>query len=340
MSKTNHYKHYEFLKQSTKVESNTGIYFIYGTDAYLKDMVMNKILKNYNFSELGEFDMITLYGDSNKENEIIEQLEMMPMMSEYRIVLIKNFELIFFPNPDRLIEYCKDPSKSIILIIMSEKIDKRQKLYSNIYKYSATVECKEPYDSKDIFYWLLNELRTRNIKMEKESIELFSNLVDKDYLTAKNELEKLIIFTGNKSFISTQDVLAAVGKSRTNNIFELQNALGVKDLPKSLMILENMTRNSEAAVFITTMLTRFFMILWRIQLYRQKKIPEQEIRSLYLKDIHSNFRNNYLQFASSYSVENIKGVFNLLLQADIELKSVDIKDEITLDQLIYKICKL
>lgn len=338
MHKSKNFQHYEFLREikNHKISPN---YFIFGMENYLKDKVISAITEKLTTKEVNDFDLVKLYGDNVSAVSVLEQLEMMPFMSKYRLIFLKNFGQMKTSDKDIIAEYTKNPMPTSILVLTSDKSDKRLSAYKIISENAISIECKQPYGSKDIIRWLNQELRKQHIFMDSEAVNLFANYIEPDYLIASNELEKMIIFTQNKGKITYDDVVECVGKSKTNSIFDLQNALGDRNLKKSLKVLENMISSNESPILIVSMLTNFFTQIWKIHALRKNNINDSEISSRYLPEIFFKYRENHLRYAKKYNIEGVMRVFSLLLQADTDLKSINIKKAIILETLIYNICK-
>jgi len=330
-------RHFEFLNNFKKT-SPQAIYMIFGEEYYLREKVLATLLSAYSAGDDDDFDLITLYGDSEIGSEAIENLEMTPFLSKFKIVVIRDFHKMKTEEKNKLAEYAKDPSPQSILIAVAEKIDKRKKAEKTIFQTATNIECKKPYGAKDISIWLKNELYSCKKTMEADAIHLFSNSIDPDYMQASNELEKLIIYSKDATRLTKDDVLACVATTKTNKIFDLQNALGNKDIKQSMQIIENMMENNESAVFVIVMLTRFFTILWRIEVLRQRGLSDSEISNKHLHEVFYSFRTDYLSQAKNYRMVKLREIFELLLQADIDLKSIAIQEKIILDILTYKIC--
>jgi len=332
------YPHYEFQKNNSNLKYAPA-YFLFGSEVYLKDKVMEQILNKFKVDNSEDFDIVKFYGEDTSAADIIEHLEMNPFLAEYKIVILKNFQNLKKTCKDTIGEYLTNPVQTSILILESDRNDKRTTAYKLINKFAICVECRPPYGARDILLWLRGETSRRNIYMNSETANLFASYIQPDYLIASNELEKLITAAKNKKEITIDDVAMCVGRSKTNTIFELQNCLGKKDLKKALLVLENLIENNESSIFIVTMLTSFFTNIWKILILRKNKINESEIKSRYLKDIFPKFRNDYLGFARNHDSNDVRMIFSLLLQTDIDLKSLDVKEALLLETLIYKICK-
>src|SRR5260221_356432 len=73
----------------------------------------------------------------------------------------------------------------------------------------------------------------------------------------QNEIDKLLIYIGEKKMINIEDVGAVVGMSREFNIFELQKVVGQKNMTRSVEILERMLNAGESPLGLIVMLSRY-----------------------------------------------------------------------------------
>ena len=339
MVKPQSIQHFEFLRKFPDQKPQP-VYYIFGPENYLKDSVLKDISKRFNSSGSEEFDSIILHAtDTNSAMNTLEQLEMMPFIAEFRLVILKNFDTMKVSDKMLIAEYVQNSVPTSILVLTAEKIDERIKANKIISEKAVKIICRSPYDSNDILKWLNVETRKKKIFMDNDSKELFTRSIELDYQFAANELEKLIIYTKGKENITVEDVKEIVEKSRTNKIFDLQNAIGRRNLKNSLTILENLIANDESTVFVIIMLSTFFRTLWRIKALQKSNLSNSEIENRYLPEIFYKFRKDYITFAGNYATIAIREIFALLLHADIDAKSLNLKDEIILEMLVYKICK-
>ncbi len=338
MPKSHSIPHFEFLRKFPDQKPQTA-YYIFGPENYLKDVVLKEISSRFKSPGSEDFDSIILHADTDSATDTLEQLEMMPFMAKFRLVVLKNFDTMKASDKLLIAEYIQNPVPTSILVLTAEKIDERTKANKLISEKAMKIICRSPYSSVDVLKWLNVETRERKIFMDNDSKELFTRSIELDYQLAANELEKLIIYTKGKGNISIEDVKETVGKSRTNKVFDLQNEIGKRNLKKSLTILENMIANNESAVFVIIMLSTFFRTLWRVKALQKSNLSNSEIENRYLPEVFYKFRGDYINYAKKYSKKAIREIFSLLLQADIDAKSLNLKDEIILEILIYKICK-
>ena len=339
MPKPQSIPHFEFLKKFSDQKPQS-VYYVFGPENYLKDIVLTEISNRFKMPGSEDFDFIILHADSSSAAKALEQMEMMPFMATYRLVVLKNFDTMKTSDKMLIAEYVQNPVPSTILVLTADKIDERTKANKMISDKAVKIICRSPYSSFDVLKWLNVETRKRKIIMDNDSKELFTRSIELDYQLAANELEKLIIYTKGKGSITIEDIKETVGKSRTNKVFDLQNEIGKRNLKSSLTILENMISNNESAVFVIIMLSTFFRTLWRVKALQKKNLSNSEIENRYLHEVFYKYRKDYITFAKNYSKKAIRKIFSLLLQADIDAKSLNLKDEIILEILIYNICKI
>ncbi len=155
--------------------------------------------------------------------------------------------------------------------------------------------------------------------IEAEACNVLHAYVGNSLLALQNEFEKLFTFVGDRKQITAEDVTAVVGVSKGFTIFELQNAIGKRDLTESLRILQHMLNAGETPVMMIVMLTRYFTTLWKIQGLLQSGMSEQSIAGEV--KMSPFILKNYLSAATKFSTNDFEHAFVALLDADIQLKS-------------------
>lgn len=318
------------------------IFFLHGNDSFLKDQIIDTVRKNFTTDRKDEFDTMTFYGDSSRAVDIVENLEMQPFLSPFKFILVKNFDSFKKSDKDIISQYCKAPLKTSVLVIIADKVDNRTSLMKTISQNGVICECKKPYNSASLLRWLDSELKMRKVSMNRQAKNFFVNNLELSYQAAANELEKLFLFTHGRQVYTLEDVEQTLGAYRENNIYDLQRAIGSRNITQSHRILQNMLASEESnniGVMLVSMLTRYFLVLWKINIYRQNNYSDREIVQNQLSEVFYSFREEYISASHSYSIPELRKVFSCLLKADTDLKSINIHDT-TLFLLIHKVCTL
>lgn len=339
MKKAPRLTYFKFINEFMNYKKNT-VFLITGNDTYQRDKCISRLKEEYVTPGAEDFDSITLYGSNCQDNEVIEQLESLPFMSTRRFVLLKEVEKLKKKELQPLTTYLKNPSKTTIFVVTAEKLDNRTAFAKALNAAAQVVDCKKPYNNSVLLGWLEQELRNRKIRMDSKSKNLLVNNIELDFLAAENELNKLELYTHASGEIKLSDVEATLGSSRESTIFDLQRAIGTKDVKRSMQVLENMLASEEAnniGVMLVAILNRYFLSIWKIVAYKKLNYSDQEILQQHLHEVFFSFRDEYMRAARKFSLQSLQNIFHYLLKADTELKSINMQDT-TLFLLIYRIC--
>ncbi len=316
----------------------SSVYFIHGEDHFLSDKIIKQLITKFTSPESKEFDLVNLFGEDINSENIIEQLDMFPFLAENKVVVVRDFEQLKERDKTKIAEYIHNIPSTSILIVHCESIKKSTKIFKAFDKY-ITISATPPAGYWEIEKWLNAELRRLRIKSSREAVSLFSSKIEADYYTAYNELEKILIFIGDRKVITVQDIENCMDNNRASSIFELQNAIGRRDKKNALTILHNYldAEDGKNSILLIVMLTRFFQIIWRIKYLQVSGLSISEIQSNYLNEVHTSFRRDYISFANNYGKIKMNYIFDLLLQSDYKLKSTDLEVNLLLTKLVVDI---
>ena len=279
-----------------------------------------------------------LYGSKTDAKSALSIASSFPMMSQRRVVVVKEFEKLSAGETSKelLSAYIQRPLESTCLILISPGPDFRRKPFTDLKKHADVVECRPLYDNQ-ISGWILERIRQKGKKTDLDACQLLQAYAGNSLRSILNEIEKLLIFVGDRDSITAEDVGQVVGATRGFTVFDLQNAIGKKDMREAVKILERMLELGENHQLIIVMLTRFFHQLWKISELSARHLSEREMAGE-LK-VHPFYLKQYLSFGQNFSVGHIEASFKALLEADVELKSSSRDPRIVLDLLLYSLIR-
>ena len=156
------------LKNRLK-EKIENCYLLEGEDYYLYDKAFSMIKKVCKL-EIEDFNL-TIFDDENfSMQSVLNACEVMPMGSEFKIVVLKNIAKISENDKKMLQKYIENPTLSTILIIFD---------YFNVFSFikdkCAFVDCKR-FDNETAKAVIVSEFSKRNKQISK----MVDNLVSKD----------------------------------------------------------------------------------------------------------------------------------------------------------------
>ncbi len=222
------------------------VYFLMGEESYyidrLADFIVGAVLK----VEERDFNLLTFFGADTDIDAVINAAKGYPLGAARLVVMVREAQRL--GRLERLEFYLKhvQPSTVLVLCYKGGSIDRRLKIAGLIEKVGVLYESKKVYDSQ-LPAFITAYLKRRQIHIEPDAATLLGECVGADLNRLAGELDKLCIALpeGEKE-VTAQLVAAHVGMSKDFNVFELQDALGRKDVLKVMIIANYFDSNPKA----------------------------------------------------------------------------------------------
>jgi DNA polymerase-3 subunit delta len=323
----------EFL-QHLKSKKFYPSYFLCGTEEFLIEDAMNRLIAEIVDPGTRDFNFDVFYGDQTDGGKIIETANAYPMLSQFRMVVVKDALKLPPISLEALAKYLERPSATTKLVLLNTKLDSRNKILAKIKSITCFVDIKPLYD-RQIPQWIRSYLQEKGCDIEPEAALLLLALVGNSLRAISNELEKIMINLNGKKRISAEDVQKFVALSRNFSVFDLTDAIGYKDLGRALGMLNQMLESGESATGILAMIARHFVNLMKLKSAQSQKKSQEEIAAL--TGIPPYFLEKSLKMAEKYSLPQIKRTFERLLETDLALKTSQQPEQIALQTLLVQV---
>lgn len=284
------------------------------------------------------FNLDVVYASRASAKDVMAHASSFPMMSEKRVVVVKEFERLVGTDAARetVGNYLARPLESTVLLLVADDPDFRKKPFTDLKKKADVVTAKPLWDNQ-VPAWVASYVRSRHRQIDGEACRMLQGYVGNSLRGLSNEIEKLFVFCGDRNDITVDDVTAVVGASKGFTVFELQNAVGRKNIGEALTILSRMLELGESPQLIIVMLTRYASQLLRVIDMRQKRIPETEFASAL--HLHPFAAKSVAEAATRFTAAHIEHWFRALRDADLELKSSGRSADLVLDLLIHSLVR-
>ena len=324
------------LERSIKQKKFAPLYYFYGDEDFLIQEMVDSIIDHALDESSRSFNLDILNGYDADAKDIVSVASAFPMMAPRRVVVVKGFDRV--ANREVLIPFFSNPMPSTALVMVSEKKpDLRTKLSKALEQHAVIIEFRPLPDYK-IPPWIGGRISKHGKEISTEACELLHAHVGQSLRELQNEIDKLFIYLGDKKSIDVDDIDTVVGISKRYNIFELQNAIGSKNLPRAQEILERMLDAGEYPVGMITMLTKYFQKLWAMWDLLERKISREElIKFLHLTPSQVQFIDRDLLVANNYSPVDIEHCFAVLQNTDEKLKSSSQDERLHLTLMLHEI---
>jgi len=317
---------YAALRKEIQSNKFKSVYLLHGEEHYFIDQIASLLEERVVPEHARAFNQMILYGKEIDGAQLLAQVRRFPVMAERQLVVLREAQQ--FSHWDHLASYLERPVASSVLVISfksvqnKKKIDKRKKWYKTLSKLSdaAILEAKPIYDNK-IPQWILDFMKNAGFSMHPSTAQTIGAYVGTELNTLVNELNKLVLLKDKGQEITMDDVEKNIGISKSYNVFELQKALGARDITKSQAIALNLGDHlkDQPIFLLMASLMNYFQKVYSGHTLKGKPDP-QWAQAL---GVHPFFVKDYKQATARFTPAQLDSIFKLMYKTDLALKGID-----------------
>ncbi|MFZ9586052.1 MAG: DNA polymerase III subunit delta [Crocinitomicaceae bacterium] len=295
------------------------MYFLHGEEAYFIDAICDALIEHALEDHERDFNQTILYGKDAEVLSLISELKAYPMMSERRLVVLK--EAQSFKNLDDLEAYADQPSESTIFVVCHKykTFDARKKVLKSFAK-NGLVFKSDKVREYHLADWISNHVKTIGYSINSKASMLLAEFLGTDLGRIVKELEKLAILLPPGTTIDETHIELNIGISKDYNVFEFVNAISARNTEKAFKIIQYFEYNPKAAdiTVIISNLFKFFSQIMRIH-FLPNKSHEAIAQAV---GVPPFVAGELLKAKNQYDPRKIAAVIELLHRFDLKSKGV------------------
>ncbi|WP_439132819.1 DNA polymerase III subunit delta [Polaribacter sp.] len=313
------------------------IYFLMGDEPYYIDKISDYIEDTVLDETEKGFNQQVLYGRDASIEDIVAAAKRYPMMAERQVIIVKEAQDLS-RSIEKLVAYAQNPQPTTVLVLnyKYKKLDKRKKLHKAIAKSGLLYESKKLYDNQ-VADWIRRVLSGKKYQIEPKAAQMLVEFLGTDLSKIANELDKLMLILPKETIINDKHIEENIGISKDFNNFELQKAIGAKNVLKANRIINYFVENpkNNPTVMTISLLNNFFT---KLLLFHglQDKSKSAVSKSL---GVSFYFIDDYFAASRNYPMRKVAQVITFLRDADVKSKGVGASQSQgdILKELIFKI---
>ena len=328
------------------------VYLLCGEQAYLRLQNRDKLVK----ALMGDGDAMNLTrysGTDVSAREIIDMAGTLPFFADRRVIVLENTGLL---NPrsvtrstpgsktsaavaqeaEKLAGFIEEIQDTTAIIFVEESVDKRGKLYKAIDRSrkeetGEILECITP-DEADLRAWTAGIFRRSGFSVPGRTLALFMEYTGDDMLGIAGEAEKLCCYCMGRKEITDRDVRDVCSPRIRDRIFDMIEAIAVRDRKKALDIYMDLCSLKTAPQVILRLMRRQFEQLLKIK-ELTGKMPDSEIaRKVGVPPFVVS--KKYRPALRTYATGDLTAALEDCIRADYESKSGKIDAGIAVEMFI------
>ena len=328
---------YEQILSEIHKKNFAPIYFLTGDEPYFIDMISDTI-ENEALDEADRaFNQIVLYGRDVDVETIANHARSFPMMGERMVVIVKEAQDV--KNLENFEAYLDTIPETTLLVFAYKykKFDKRKALAKKIDKKGVWFESKKLYEN-NILGWIQNYLKAEGYAITPKATQMLADFLGTDLHKIANELKKLTIALPKNKSIDDVDVERNIGISKDYNVFELQNAIGSRDVLKANRIVNYFGDNGKDNPLLVTAITLYGYFTKLIKLHCTQDKSQGNLASVL--GVSPFFVKDYLAASRNYPPATCIRCISILREFDMKSKgygSGEVNEKDLYREMIFKL---
>lgn len=307
------------------------IILIYGPDSYragerLSELILAHQQKHASGLNLRRYDSKNISVE-DLENEMFG----LSMFKEKKLVILDNpfgaakFKEAFLKKAERFIK-----DDNVLIFYENNAIPGKDKFLNSLKEFGVKLELFEELSGVKLKNWINKEVEKNQSRIAPAALESLIDYVGGDLWRLANEIKKLanFILSEGRSEISEGDLKKIVVPDLELNIFDAIDALAQKDKKKAINLFkEHLDQGAEVPYL-------FSMVAWQIKNIIIAKAAGNSFGGTGLSPYV--LRKSTSQ-AKNFSSEDLKRIYQKIVDLDAALKVGKILPEAALDLLVLEV---
>jgi DNA polymerase-3 subunit delta len=238
----------DFLKDPAKRDAGP-MAVLYGAQRYLKQAAFAALAKHV-LGEEGDAAVARFDGRTADWKTVSDELLTVSMWGDRKLVVVEDADDFVTKNRPLLEKYLEKPAKKSLLVLSVKSFPGNTKLAKAVAKVGLPIECAELKEAA-LERWLADAASAKyGKKLPRDAAALIAELAGNDLGLLDQELSKLASYVGERPQIESDDVAKLVGGWRTQQTWDMLDALHEGKLDVALKHLDKLLAAGDAPQMI------------------------------------------------------------------------------------------
>jgi DNA polymerase-3 subunit delta len=336
-------------------------YVLLGDEAYLYERCRRAVLDTLIDAESGpamrDFALAEIDLAETSIFEALDRAQTPSLMAPFQVLFLRNTKTLYTRGAKKdefaaLDAYGRSPNPQALLIFVADHLhlpsdlrrmemqdkDRYERIRETLGDWCGMVELVRVEES-DAMRWVVLEAEKRGSTLEADAARELADALGSDLMLMASELEKLLLYTGERRRIALGDVETMVLGAKQRSLYELTDAISAKDRPRALALLQGLLNASdggeESAIGHLYMLARTFR---QMLVILEKNVRDS--RAIW-QALWQGFRmppfaaDDLIRQARRYkSRRELTRALRFIARADLELRSSPPDKRLVLERLV------
>lgn len=337
-------------------------YVLLGNESFLYEMCRRSVLQALVPDDLRDFCLHDLDLGQTPIFEALDLARTPSLMAPFQVLFLRNVKTLYGRGQKKeefkaIDEYFRRPNPQALVIFVADHLslpqdlrrmdmtdkERAEKIRETLGDLCGMVELQQ-VSEEDAVVWVRREAASKGVTVSEDAARELVDALNAEMLLVASELEKLLLYAGamNSRSVELSDVERMVSAAKQRSLYELTDAISMKDSSRAMGLLAGLLNASEggedAAIEHIFSLARTFR---QMLVLNEKKVKDQ--RSMW-QVLWPGFRvapfaaDALIAQARRYKdrTELARGL-RLIAAADLELRSSPADKKLVLERLVMRL---
>jgi DNA polymerase III subunit delta len=310
------------------------LYLLLGPERYLRRAAAQAIAEAaLGATLIREFNESSFSLLTDSVQSAIAAADQLPMMSERRVVRVRDFARLRDADEEVLIAYLGNPSPATVMIFTADDLDKRKKSTKALLD-ACTVVDFSPLKDSEAKAWAKSYLKTLKSSADDQVLGEIINLVGTDIQTLANELDKLGSAAVDTGRITMESVDELIGRTRELSNFELGDHLLASNRKRALETLHRLLDDGAEPVMLIGLIAGNYHRLALGKHLLSRGGREEVFRNISMPPFK---RDAYIATLQRSDAKKIARGLQLTAAADLAIKTSQATPRLQLELLVCEL---
>ena len=352
-----------FLAEVNEARSGAPLrpgYVLAGDEIFLYERCRQAVLGALIDPSLRDFSLSDVDLAETSIFEVLDRARTPSLMAPFQTIFVRNVRSLYSRGAKKeefreLDAYFRSPNPQAVLLFVADHLhlpadlrrmdmkhkEQYERIRETLGEHCGMVELAR-VDEEDAMRWLIWKSGQSGVKLDPDAARELADATGADMMLLSQEIEKLMLYAGEKKRITLGDVETMVLAAKQRSLYELTGAISAKNKPLALALLQGLLnasdRGEESAIGHLHMLARTFR---QMLVILEKNVRDS--RAIW-QALWQGFRippfaaEELIRQARRYkSTRDLRRALRLIARADLELRSSPPDKRLVLERLVLEL---
>lgn len=312
------------------------VYLFYGPEGYIRKSALATMQKKLLMPGLES--MNCTFMQSPTAQQIIENCETLPMMGDWRLVIVQGLALLESGKAKdeaqesaALCDYLPRVPPTTCLVFECEAPDKRKKLCQALMKLTGAVSFDTLSDAR-LAQWMNQTLKPLGKKMDAQACAQLAFTSGRDLTMLHGELQKLAAYVGERAVITQEDIERVATHTAECTVFAMVDALVDGQAQQAFSLLSVLLESGEERLGVLALITRQYRQMMYAKDMMDSRMPQAQMMKAL--GVPSFALNKLMRRAGRRTMAQLREQLDLCVKTDYDIKRGAVREEAGLDRLM------